>query len=68
MQIAWQKLYHLHFVLVKNGTAILVAKNKQELCRSPVAMFRLCKVFNTGVDNSVQKRRAGKITRRSSIR
>ncbi len=56
MQIAWQKLYHLHFVLVKNGTAILVAKNEQELCRSPVAMFRLCKVFNTGVENSVQKR------------
>jgi len=33
-----------------------VAKNEQELCRSPVAMFRLCKVFNTGVENSVQKR------------
>ena len=33
----------------------MVAKRKQELCRSPVAMFRACKVFNTGVDNSVQK-------------
>src|SRR5262249_46422834 len=37
-------------------TENLAVENKQVPCRSPDAMLRLCKVFNTDVDNSVQKR------------
>ena len=39
----------------KKGTAIGTAKSKQEGCRSPARILRLCKVFNTGVDKFVEK-------------